>query len=214
LRRSRLRGLYVITDEHSGGGHLAIARAALRGGASIVQLRDKSTPLRQLLDVAHELRRLTREHNALFFINDRIDVALLCQSDGVHLGPDDCPVALARGALGPHFLIGASCGDTQEAQLAEHAGADYIGAGDIFGTATKLDAGAPIGLDGLRQITDATRLPVAAIGGLSRTTIRSVVAGGAAMACVISAIAKAGDADAMQQATHDLIAAAQFNESA
>lgn len=214
LLRARLRGLYVITDEHLGGGHLSIARAALRGGARVVQLRDKSTPLRELLCVAHELRRLTRDYHALFFINDRIDVALLSQSDGVHLGPDDCPVALARRALGAHFLIGASCGNAHEAQRAEQAGADYIGAGDIFGTATKLDAGTPIGLDGLRRIASATRLPVAAIGGLSRETIRSAVAAGAAMACIISAIAKAGDENAMQQATHDLITATRFDEAA
>ncbi|MDF2439556.1 MAG: thiamine-phosphate pyrophosphorylase [Abditibacteriota bacterium] len=210
LRRARLRGLYVITDERWGGGHLAIARAALRGGASVVQLRAKNTPLPKLLSVAQELRRLTREHGALFLINDRIDVALLCQSDGVHLGPDDCPVALARRALGPHILIGASCGDAEESRQAELDGADYIGAGDIFGTATKPDAGAPIGLEGLQRIAQSTQLPVAAIGGLSRDTIHAAIEHGAAMACAISAVAKAGDDTAMQQAARELIAAARF----
>ena len=208
--RSRLHGLYVVTDERWGGGHLSIARAALQGGADIIQLRDKSTPLRSLLPIAHELRTLTREHSALLIINDRIDIALLTQSDGVHLGPDDCPVASARRVLGPHFIIGASCGNIEEAQHAERDGADYIGAGDIFGTTTKADAGASIGLHGLSQIVGATRLSVAAIGGVTRQTIHSTVAHGARMACVVSAIARAGDDQAMQDATRELVAAARF----
>ena len=205
LPRARLRGLYVITDARLGGGHLTIARAALSGGARILQLRDKSTPLPELLPIAREIHRLAREGAALFIINDRADVALAVEADGVHLGPDDLPLSAARRVLGPHKIIGASCGTPAEAVAAWRAGADYIGAGAVFGTQTKLDAGDAIGLENLRAICEATPLPVAAIGGLSRDNIASTRAAGAQMACVISAVTSAGDDAAMTQATRDLV---------
>jgi thiamine-phosphate pyrophosphorylase len=206
--RARLRGLYVITDERMGGGHETLARAALAGGARIIQLRDKSTSLRRLLPIARVLRRLTQQHGALLIINDRIDLTLAVGANGVHLGPDDWPVSEARRVLGPHILIGASCGDEVEARRATDDGADYIGAGAIFGTATKHDAGEPIGLAGLRRILSATHLPVAAIGGVGAGNIAEVTAGGAVMACVVSAVAAAGDEAAMTRATRQLIASA------
>jgi thiamine-phosphate pyrophosphorylase len=207
--RARLHGLYVITQEstlHSSGpvSHELIARAAIAGGARIIQLRDKSTPLRELLPIASRLRALTRRTHTIFIINDRPDLALACDADGVHLGPDDLPLAAARRVLGPHRLIGVSCSTPYEARAAEAGGADYIGAGDIFGTTTKLDAGAPIGLDGLRALSDATSLPVAAIGGVHAGNIASLRSHGATMACVVSAVAQAGDEAAMTQAAKHL----------
>ncbi|PQV63995.1 thiamine-phosphate diphosphorylase [Abditibacterium utsteinense] len=184
----RLRGLYVITDACLGGGHLSMARAALDGGAKILQLRDKNTPPRQILAVARQIRAWTQEKGALFLINDRIDLALLCEADGVHLGPDDWPISEARRVLGPQKIIGASTGTPAEARAAEAEGANYLGAGAVFGTQTKGDAGAPIGLDGLRAIALATSLPVAAIGGVNFGNIASTLAAGARMACVISAL--------------------------
>lgn len=205
--RPRLRGLYVITDERMGGGHLAIAHAALAGGAAIIQLRDKTTPLNQLLPLARELRHLTRAANALLLINDRIDLALAVAADGVHLGPNDMPPMDARRILGSHRLLGVSSGNPDEARAAAQAGADYIGGGAIFVTATKSDAGPAIGLDALRCIVEATTLPVAAIGGLDQNNITFIRAAGVTMACVISAVAKAGDAAAMTEATRALIQA-------
>ena len=203
---ARLRGLYVLTDARMGGGHLAIARAALRGGARVLQLRDKSTPARQLLPIAREVRRLTREFDALLLINDQLDLALLCEADGVHLGPDDWPVQDVRAVVRPDFLIGASCGTPNEARAAQHAGADTIGIGAVYQTATKTDAGAAIGLDGLRAVMSATRLPCAAIGGLGLDNIDAVAQTGIAMACVVSAVAGAGDEGAMEAATRELVA--------
>lgn len=185
---ARLRGLYVITDADLGGGHLAMARAALDGGAQIVQLRDKKTSPRPLLAIARQIRAWTREKSALFLINDRLDLAWLCEADGVHLGPDDWPISEARRVLGAQKIIGASTGTPAEARAAQIEGANYLGAGAVFGTQTKTDAGAPIGLDTLRAITCATSLPVAAIGGVSALNIASVFASGARMACVISAL--------------------------
>ena len=201
---ARLRGLYVLTDAHMGGGHLTIARAALRGGARIIQLRDKSTPPRPLLQIARELRVLTRDFEALLMVNDRLDLALLCEADGVHLGPDDWPVADVKRIAPPRFLVGASCGTPQEARAAQRAGADMIGIGAVYATATKTDAGAAIGLEGLRAIEAATKLPGAAIGGITFESIGAVARTGVAMACVISAIAGAGDAAQMEAATRGL----------
>lgn len=203
--RNRLHGIYVITDERAAGGHEAIARAALAGGAQVLQLRDKSTPIGALIPVALALRRLTLEAGVLLLINDRPDLAVAVEADGVHLGPGDFPPQLARRVLGPHRLIGVSCGDAEEARQAFAAGADYIGAGAVFATATKPDAGAPIGLEVLRSIVDATPLPAAAIGGIDLSNLREIGRTGAAMACVVSAVTQAGDEAAMTAATRALV---------
>src|SRR5690606_15558053 len=121
------------------------------------------------------------ESGALLLINDRVDLALLCQADGVHLGPDDWPVEAVRRAVGPRWIIGASCGTAEEARAAESAGASYIGAGAVFGTLTKSDAGPPIGVEGLRTVVAATSLPTAGIGGVSARNITQVTGAGARM---------------------------------
>jgi thiamine-phosphate pyrophosphorylase len=213
LRRPRLHGLYVITEQsvssssEAHGGetrHEQIARAAIAGGARLIQLRDKSTPLPQLFQVAVRLRRLTREAGVLFLINDRPDLALACAADGVHLGPGDLPVAAARRVLGPQRMIGVSCSDVIEARRAAREGADYIGAGAIFSTSTKADAGVPVGLDRLREIASATPLPVAAIAGINADNIGLVAEYGAQMACVVSAVSRAGDAAQTTYAAREL----------
>ena len=204
-KHTRLRGLYAITDARMGGGHLAIATAALRGGARVIQLRDKGTSAPRLLPIAQQLRALTREFGALLFVNDRFDLALLCQADGVHLGPDDWPVAPMRAAAPRGFLIGASCGTPEDARAAQKSGADLIGIGAVYATATKTDAGAAIGLDGLRAVNNATTLPGAAIGGVGLDNIAQVARSGVAMACVVSAIAGAGDIGQMEAATRALV---------
>ncbi len=201
----KLSGLYVITHENLGGGHLAIARAAIAGGAKIIQLRDKSTALRGIIPIGQEIRRLTLDAAVLFIVNDRPDLALALEADGVHLGPEDLPPHEVRKLFGANRIIGVSCGDASEARRAEKDGANYIGAGAIFDSATKLDAGAPIGIDGLRAIVGATPLPVAAIGGVDSSNIAKVKAAGASMACVVSAVAGGGDEAAMEQATRELL---------
>ena len=208
MRLTQLRGLYVLTDAQMGGGHLSIARAALAGGARAIQLRDKTTPPRELLGIARQLRDLTRAHDALLWVNDQLDLALLCGADGVHLGPDDWPVRDVRAVVPAEFLIGASCGTPAEARAAQSAGADLIGIGAVYATQTKTDAGAAIGLDGLRAVQSATNLPCAAIGGIKLNNIGEVARTGVAMACVVSAVAGAGiEANAMESATRTLNAA-------
>jgi thiamine-phosphate diphosphorylase len=208
-RRAALRGLYVITDERmaeqkSIENHERIARAAIEGGAKIVQLRAKSTPVAKRPGIARALRSLTRRAGVLFIINDDPQLAVEADADGVHLGPDDFSPREARRILGHDKIIGVSCGDVLEARAAFENSADYIGAGAIFSTRSKADAGAPIGLENLRAIVSATPLPVAAIGGINLENISDVAQNGAAMACVISAITNCADETSMTTAARAL----------
>ena len=209
----RLRGLYVLTHHLWGGGHESIARAALRGGARVLQLRDKASPPAQVEAVGHRLRALTREFDALLLVNDNPTLALSIEADGVHLGPDDMAPHEARALLGPHAIVGVSCGTPEEARAAFEAGASTVGAGAIFGTSTKQDAGEPIGLQALREICQASPLPVAAIGGVDASNIALLPGCGARMACVISAVALAGDAAAMEVAARTLCQAFEAAEA-
>ena len=192
--RMRLRGIYLIVNE-SGEPTLEIARAGLSAGIGIVQYRAKRGIDNER---ARALRALTRERDALLILNDDWRAALEFDCDGVHLGPDDDgfrAVARVRSQIGDR-LIGLSCGTVEEAVAATAAGADYAGVGSVYATASKPDAGPPIGIDGLRRITAATRLPVAAIGGIDASNLAAAAATGVAMAAVISAIAGAAQPDA------------------
>jgi thiamine-phosphate pyrophosphorylase len=189
-------GLYVITEAWGGRGHLEVARAGLAGGAKAVQLRAKDATTRELMDLGRAILAACRQAGAAFLVNDRLDVALALGADGVHLGPDDMPVADARrvaDAVQPGLVIGASAGTVEEALAAERAGADYLGVGSIFGTDTKPDAGAPVGVARIREIRAATRLPIIAIGGVTAENVAQVIEAGAAGAAVISAISRADD---------------------
>lgn len=165
--REALR-LIVITDKTLAEPRSVeeAVEAALRGGARTVQLRDKNASSRNLLQQAKALRKLTRDYGALLFINDRMDVALAAEADGVHLGPHDLPVATVRKASPPGFLIGASTDEPETAQALELAGADYIGCGAVFPTTTKKDAGEVIGIPGLARVVEAVEIPVVGIGGV------------------------------------------------
>lgn len=197
-RAALLHGIYAIVSCHAepvaGREHagLRVAQAALDAGARIVQYRAKHGIVPHEL---HAMRELTRAANALLVLNDDWRAALEYDCDGVHLGPDDAgfvDVAPVRAALGER-LIGLSCGTVEEARAAESGGADYLGVGSVYATSSKADAGAPIGIDGLRRIAAATRLPVAAIGGITLERLEDVARSGVAMAAVISAIAGAPD---------------------
>jgi len=198
-------GLYVITERRQGRSHADVARAALASGARAVQLRDKEMPVRDLLTVAEELREICAKAGALFIVNDRLDVAMASQADGVHFGPDDMPVAAARRALvgcgRRRFIIGASVATVEEAQQAVADGADYVSVGSMFVTGTKPDAGAPVGLQRLAEIRRAVSLPVAAIGGITVDNVAQVMRAGADAPAVISAVSRAHD---MEAATRDL----------
>jgi thiamine-phosphate pyrophosphorylase len=188
--------LYVITDERVGRGrsHLQIAERAILGGADAIQLRDKEASGGRLFGVALGLRRLTREAKIPFIVNDRLDVAMAVDADGVHVGQDDLPASVARRILGPGKILGVSAETVEEALAAQKDGADYLGVGPVFeARGTKADAGAPLGLELIARIRKGCSLPIVAIGGINAENARSVREAGADAVAVISAIASADD---------------------
>ena len=186
----------MITDERlsRGRSHLQIAEAAIRGGADVVQLREKTASSRRLYDIALQLRRLTRETEVPFVVNDRLDVALAADADGVHIGREDLPASVVRRILGPGKILGVSAESVEEAVAAEMDGADYLGVGPVFeARGTKADAGEPLGLDLIARIRRDCRLPIVAIGGINAENARLVRDAGANAAAVVSAVASADD---------------------
>jgi thiamine-phosphate pyrophosphorylase len=189
----RLR-LHVILDrELSRGRSLEeMTRLALAGGAGVIQLRGKQWSGLELYRAAEALLPLVRGHGAWFVVNDRVDVALAAQADGVHVGQEDVPAPAVRRLLGPQGLLGVSVGSVEEARAAALV-ADYVSVGPVFPTHSKLDAGPSVGLELLRQVVAAVTVPVLAIGGIDANNVLSCVRAGAAGVAVISAIAGAGD---------------------
>ena len=180
-RLERLRGLYAIVGDEDPVGSAA---AAIDGGASVVQVRLKNTPTGAFLLAAREVAELARGR-ALVIVNDRADLAFLAGADGVHLGDEDLPPAEARRLLGNGMLVGRTCRTLAEARAALDEGADHVGFGPMFGSASKVLAVPPRGLSMLREVSAALRAPVVAIGGITLATIGEVAAAGAAAAAVI-----------------------------
>jgi thiamine-phosphate pyrophosphorylase len=200
--------LYVITDRQQTAGRPlpAVVEAALCGGARALQLREKDLAPRDLLPLAQEMRRLTQAYGARLLINDRIDVALAVNADGVHLTTTSLPVDVARQLLGPNRLLGVSTHSRAEAQVAAEGGADFIVFGPVFFTPSKAPYGEPVGLEALRDACAAVALPILAIGGIKKVNLDQVVAAGANGIAVISAVIAADDPTA---ATQDLLGALQ-----
>jgi thiamine-phosphate pyrophosphorylase len=197
--------LCVITHQvgYLGRTHVDVAQAALEGGARLIQFRSKDLSTRRMVDLAREIRQLTREFGATFIINDRVEVALAVGADGVHVGEDDMPLFQARRLLGARAILGASVATVEAARLAEAAGADYLGVGPVFLTYSKADAGAAIGAERLGEIAAAVETPVIGIGGITADNAGEVVRRGAEGVAVISAVAEADD---MVMATSELLA--------
>ncbi|MDE0899321.1 MAG: thiamine phosphate synthase [Longimicrobiales bacterium] len=193
--RDRLR-LIVITDADIAKPRtvLDVVQAAVSAGAPSIQLRDKTAPARELAATGRALLPLTRAAGALLFINDRLDVALAIGADGVHVGPDDIPVAAIRPIVPKRFLIGTSTDDPEEAHRLVSEGADYLGCGTVYRTATKSDAGEAIGIDRLEQVILAVDVPVVGIGGVTVVRSREIAdETGAAGVAVIRAVMGAPD---------------------
>ncbi len=187
--------LYLITDRQQvpGGDLLRAVERALIGGVRAVQLREKDLPAGELYRLARAMRLLTRRFGAQLLINDRIDIALAIEADGVHLGGDSLPVATARRLLGEKRLIGVSTHAVPEVEAASAAGADFVTFGPVFFTPSKAGYGAPVGCENLRQAAAATSLPVFALGGVKLDHLPQIVATGAAGIACISAILAAAD---------------------
>jgi thiamine-phosphate pyrophosphorylase len=194
LERLLAARLYVITPDHDQERIAALAAAALRGGADVLQLRHKLLARGELLSLAGRLRALTRVAGALFVVNDHLDLALLSDADGVHLGPDDLSLAAARAVAGDRLLIGASASIPSTALAAIAAGADYIGCGPAFATPLKPQKEV-IGPMGVAEVAGAVgpAIPVFAIGGIDRSNIAQLVQAGVRRACVVRAVGEAPD---------------------
>ena len=187
--------VYVITTRlpHLGRDHFTIAEAAVRGGATILQFRDKTMPDAEFAVAASRILCIARQGGVPLMVNDRVEIAAAIGADGVHVGRADAAVSGLRHSLPPGMIIGASATCYDEAIAACDAGADYLGVGPIFSTSSKADATPPMGADELARICRAAKLPVVAIGGINAENLRSVVDAGAAGAAVIAAVAEAAD---------------------
>ena len=185
--------LYLVTDRGSSRGRAAadIVREAVAGGVTCVQLRDKHSPTRELIAEARRLKALLRPVGIPLIINDRLDVALAVEADGVHLGQQDMDIADARRLAGPAMLIGISVESLTDAVRAERQGADYLGISPVFATPTKTDTAAPLGLEGVERIRQAVGLPLVGIGGIKADNAAAVIAAGADGVAVVSAIVAA-----------------------
>jgi len=188
--------LYIITDQQLSGGksHLQVAEEVIHGGADVIQFRDKSATSGDLYHSARQIRDLTRKHQIPFIINDRLDIALAVDADGLHVGQEDLPTSVARKILGSSPILGVSAGSLEAALQAEKDGADYLGVGPVYeARSTKADAGEPRGLSLISEIRQQCRIPVIAIGGINLENMPAVFLAGADGVAVISAIVAAPD---------------------
>ena len=185
--------LYVVTDRSLSRGRTTVdvVREAVAGGATCVQLREKQARTRDFLEEARALSALLRAQRVPLLINDRVDIALAVGADGVHLGQQDMPIADARRLGPPSWIIGVSAESIEDAIRAEKEGADYIGVSPVFATPTKTDTALPLGLEGLRAMRAAVRIPLVAIGGIQLHNAREVIRAGADGLAVVSAIVSA-----------------------
>lgn len=183
-----LRGYYFITDSQlSRAGNLNDVKSALSARVCAVQYREKNLSTRKMYQEARKIKKIC-QRKTLFIINDRVDLALAVDADGVHLGQDDLPYSVARKILGKKKIIGVTVHNLEEALEAEKIGADYLGLSPIFATATKKDAGPPAGIKLIKKIKKSVSLPIIAIGGLTLKNAPDVVKSGADCVCAVSAV--------------------------
>jgi len=196
--------LYLVTDRMILGTRdfFQSIEEALKGGVTLVQLREKEISSAQFYHLAVKMKELTHAYHVPFIINDRLDIALAVDADGLHIGQDDLPLPVARKLLGPDKILGYSVSTIEEARYGEQNGADYLGAGTVFWTGSKSDIGEPIGLEGLQQIHKAVSIPVVAIGGIGAANLPAVKSTGIDGVSLISAIL--GQAD-IETASRNLI---------
>ncbi len=187
--------LYLVTDRGLSRGRttIQIVEAALCGGVTCVQLREKTCSTREFITQALSIKDHLKRHNVPLIINDRVDIAQAVNADGVHLGQSDMPIETAKAILKDSMIIGISAESLEDAVQAEKDGADYIGVSPIYVTPTKTDAASPLGLEGLREIRKSVRIPLVGIGGLNRENAGEVINNGADGVAVVSSIVAADD---------------------
>jgi len=187
--------LYLVTDRGLSRGRTTqhIVEAALRGGVTCVQLREKTCSTREFIAQALSIKDHLKKHNVPLIINDRVDIAQAVNADGVHLGQSDMPIEMAKAILKDSMIIGISAESIKDAVQAEKDGADYIGVSPVFATPTKTDIAPPLGLEGLREMRRSVKIPLVGIGGLNIKNAGEVIKNGADGVAVVSAIVAADD---------------------
>lgn len=186
----RIGKLHVLTDTllQSRFSHVELTEMAIAGGADAIQFRQKQGSTRELIEIAVQMKRACADKGVAFIVNDRIDVAIAAQADGVHLGQDDFPIPLARKLLGKDRIIGGSASTLEEARKCLADGADYVGFGPVFPTGSKADAGPVSGIETLKMIAETISLPIIAIGGIGLGNTPDILRAGAHGIAVISAV--------------------------
>ena len=203
--------LYLVTDRGlaRGRSNLEIVTAAVDGGVTIVQLREKDCPTLEFIEQARSFKAYLKARNVPLIINDRVDIAQAVKADGVHLGQTDMPLEAAKRILGAEMIIGISAESIEDALAAEKGGADYLGVSPIYATPTKTDTAPALGLRGLRDIRKAVKLPLVGIGGLNKDNAADVIRNGADGVAVVSAIVAADDPEAAARELKQVIKKAQ-----
>ena len=195
-KRERLSGLYVIIDGQAlrGRDEIEVTSQAIRGGARVIQLRDKARSKGALLPLTKRLQELCTAAGVLFIVNDDLDLALAANADGLHIGQDDLPLAVVRKELPVDRIVGCSVTNLEQARKAEAEGADYIAVGSMYPTPSK-ESPAVVGLETLRRIREITSLPLIAIGGINYDNVPEIMGAGAEAVAVISAVLAAEDVE-------------------
>lgn len=190
--------LYLVTDRalSLGRSNLEVIQAAVHGGVTVVQLREKESSTKDFYEEGLQIRDFLKSKRVPLIINDRIDVAIALDAEGVHLGQDDMPIDVARMILGPEKIIGASVFTPNEARAAESQGADYLGLSPIFVTGTKPELTVQIGIEGVLLLKQSVRIPVVGIGAINETNAYAAVKGGLDGVAVVSAICSQRDPEA------------------
>ncbi len=190
--KRKIGKLCVITDTvvQKKYSHIEIAQMAIKGGADVIQFRDKLISTHELIETAKELKKICSKAGVLFIVNDRVDVAIIANADGVHLGIEDVPVKEARKLLGKNKIIGGTAHSIKEAEEARKNGADYIGFGHIYPTLSKRKTTPPVGINELAKVVKGVKIPVLAIGGIGLNNISEVVKTGVHGAAVIGSVLK------------------------
>lgn len=196
MHAEQLRVYFVLDPEFIRGDIEDVVAAAVRGGVTALQLRAKTLTAIETLALAQKIQAVLRGTSVLFIVNDRLDLALAVGADGVHLGPHDIPVDVAR-RLAPNLIIGGSAGNVERARMLETQGASYLGCGALFeARAVKPDASAPQGSELIRNITAELQIPVVGIGGITAANAASVVEAGAAGVAVVREVGQSADPEA------------------
>ena len=196
--------LHILTDIvlQNRFSHMELAKLAIRGGADTIQFRQKSGSTREMIQVARDVKQVCAESGVTFMVNDRVDVAIASEADGVHLGQDDFPIPLARELVGKGRIIGGSAATLEEARRCLSEGADYVGFGPVYPTTSKDDAGPVSGISVLKGVVETIPLPIIAIGGVSAENTVEVMQAGAHGIAVISAVCCREDPEQATRALH------------